>query len=391
MAGRVAAVVVAAGRGSRAGGDVPKVYQKLGGGEPMIRLSLSLFAGHGKIDLVQPVVHADDIALYDAAAAGLDLLKPVFGGATRQASVRAGLEALAAHRPEIVLVHDAARPFASPALVSRTVAGAASGAAIPGIALADTVKAVDASGRVAQTLERAQLRAIQTPQGFQFSTLLEVHRRAAAAGREDFSDDAALMEWAGHSVNVFEGEAGNVKLTTPEDFSRAEVLSLAALADVRTGSGYDVHAFGAGDHVMLGGVRIPHVRGLTGHSDADAVLHALVDAILGALAEGDIGAHFPPGDPQWKGAPSDKFLQFAAERVRARSGLIAHLDVTIISETPRIAPHRDAMRQRIAAIAGISVERVAVKATTSEKLGFIGRGEGIAAMATATIRLPWGP
>jgi len=391
MAGRVAAVVVAAGRGSRAGGDVPKVYQKLGGGEPMIRLSLSLFAGHGKIDLVQPVVHADDIALYDAAAAGLDLLKPVFGGATRQASVRAGLEALAAHRPEIVLVHDAARPFASPALVSRTVAGAASGAAIPGIALADTVKAVDASGRVAQTLERAQLRAIQTPQGFQFSTLLEVHRRAAAAGREDFSDDAALMEWAGYSVNVFEGEAGNVKLTTPEDFSRAEVLSLAALADVRTGSGYDVHAFGAGDHVMLGGVRIPHVRGLTGHSDADAVLHALVDAILGALAEGDIGAHFPPGDPQWKGAPSDKFLQFAAERVRARSGLIAHLDVTIISETPRIAPHRDAMRQRIAAIAGISVERVAVKATTSEKLGFIGRGEGIAAMATATIRLPWGP
>ena len=391
MAGRVAAVVVAAGRGSRAGGDVPKVYQKLGGGEPMIRLSLSLFAGHGKIDLVQPVVHADDIALYDAAAAGLDLLKPVFGGATRQASVRAGLEALAAHRPEIVLVHDAARPFASPALVSRTVAGAANGAAIPGIALADTVKAVDASGRVAQTLERAQLRAIQTPQGFQFSTLLEVHRRAAAAGREDFSDDAALMEWAGYSVNVFEGEAGNVKLTTPEDFSRAEVLSLAALADVRTGSGYDVHAFGAGDHVMLGGVRIPHVRGLTGHSDADAVLHALVDAILGALAEGDIGAHFPPGDPQWKGAPSDKFLQFAAERVRARSGLIAHLDVTIISETPRIAPHRDAMRQRIAAIAGISVERVAVKATTSEKLGFIGRGEGIAAMATATIRLPWGP
>ncbi len=391
MAGRVAAVVVAAGRGSRAGGDVPKVYQKLGGGEPMIRLSLSLFAGHGKIDLVQPVVHADDIALYDAAAAGLDLLKPVFGGATRQASVRAGLEALAAHRPEIVLVHDAARPFASPALVSRTVAGAASGAAIPGIALADTVKAVDASGRVAQTLERAQLRAIQTPQGFQFSTLLEVHRRAAAAGREDFSDDAALMEWAGHSVNVFEGEAGNVKLTTPEDFSRAEVLSLAALADVRTGSGYDVHAFGAGDHVMLGGVRIPHVRGLTGHSDADAVLHALVDAILGALAEGDIGAHFPPGDPQWKGAPSDKFLQFAAERVRARGGLIAHLDVTIISETPQIAPHRDAMRQRIAAIAGISVERVAVKATTSEKLGFIGRGEGIAAMATATIRLPWGP
>jgi len=390
MAGSVAAVVVAAGRGNRAGGDVPKAYQMLGG-EPMIRLSLSLLAGHGKIDLVQPVVHPDDIALYKAAAAGLDLLKPVFGGATRQASVRAGLEALAAHRPEIVLVHDAARPFASSALVTRAVAGAGAGAAVPGVTLADTVKVVDAKGDVAQTLERASLRSIQTPQGFRFSTLLEAHRRAAAAGREDFSDDAALMEWAGHSVNVFEGEAGNVKLTTADDFSRAEALRLAALADVRTGSGYDVHAFGAGDHVMLGGVKIPHPRGLTGHSDADAVLHALVDAILGALAEGDIGAHFPPGDPQWKGAPSEKFLQFAAGRVRARGGLIAHLDVSVICEAPRIGPHRDAMRERIAAIAQISPERVAVKATTNEKLGFIGRGEGIAALATATIRLPWSP
>jgi len=250
---------------------------------------------------------------------------------------------------------------------------------------------VDAKGDVAQTLERVQLRSIQTPQGFRFSTLLDAHRRAAAAGREDFSDDAALMEWAGHTVNVFAGEAGNVKLTTADDFSRAEALRLAALADVRTGTGYDVHAFGAGDHVMLGGVKIPHARGLTGHSDADAVLHALVDAILGALAEGDIGAHFPPGDPKWKGAPSEKFLQFAAGRVRARGGFIAHLDVSVICEAPRIGPHRDAMRERIAAIAQIAAERVAVKATTNEKLGFIGRGEGIAALATATIRLPWSP
>ena len=388
MTGGVAAVIVAAGRGSRAGGGISKAYLPLGH-EPMIRLSLSRFAGHNDIRVVQPVVHPDDMALYEAAAVGLDLLPPVFGGATRQASVRAGLEALTPQRPEIVLVHDAARPFASLALISRAVAGATTGAAVPGIAMADTVKAVDAKGNVAQTLDRAQLRAIQTPQAFSFSALLEVHRRAAAEKREDFSDDAALMEWAGHRVSVFKGELGNVKLTTADDFARAQFLRFAELADVRTGTGYDVHAFGPGDHVMLGGVRIPHSNGLSGHSDADVALHALVDAILGSLAEEDIGAHFPPSDPQWRGAPSEKFLQFAAERVRARGGLIAHLDVTIVSEAPRIGPHRDAMRERIAAIAGISADRVAVKATTSEKLGFIGRGEGMAALATATIRLPW--
>jgi 2-C-methyl-D-erythritol 4-phosphate cytidylyltransferase/2-C-methyl-D-erythritol 2,4-cyclodiphosphate synthase len=388
MAGGVAAVIVAAGRGSRAGGDIPKAYQPLGG-QPMIRYSLSLFSIDRRICVVQPVIHADDAALYEAAAGGLDLLAAVFGGTTRQGSVRAGLEALATHRPEIVLVHDAARPFASAALVARAVRAASQGAAVPGIGVSDTIKTVDAQERVAQTIDRSQLRAIQTPQGFNFDALLEAHRRAAAAGREDFSDDAALMEWAGHPVTVFAGEAGNVKLTLAEDFVRAESLRLAALADVRIGTGYDVHAFTDGDHVMLGGIKIAHTRGLSGHSDADAALHALVDAILGALAEGDIGQHFPPSDPQWRGAASENFLQFAAERVRARKGMIAHLDVTVICETPRIGPHRDAIRERIAAIAGISLDRVAVKATTSEKLGFIGRGEGLAALATATIRLPW--
>lgn len=388
MAGGVAAVIVAAGRGSRAGGEVPKPYWRLGG-EPMIRLSLGLFSGHGEIDLVQPVVHPDDVALYDAAAAGLDLLPAVFGGATRQASVRAGLEALTPHRPDIVLVHDAARPFASPALISRTVAAAAKGAAIPGIAMADTVKSIDARGLVAQTLDRAQLRAIQTPQGFRFSALLDAHRRATQAEHNDFPDDAALMEWAGLDVAVFAGEPGNVKLTTADDFLRAEALRLATLSDIRTGTGYDVHAFGDGDHVVLGGIRIPHPRSLSGHSDADVALHALVDAILGALAEGDIGAHFPPSDPQWRGVSSDRFLKFAVERVRARGGMIAHLDLTIVCEAPRIDPHRDAMREQIAALAVLPVGRVAVKATTNEKLGFIGRGEGIAAFATATIRLPW--
>jgi 2-C-methyl-D-erythritol 4-phosphate cytidylyltransferase / 2-C-methyl-D-erythritol 2,4-cyclodiphosphate synthase len=390
MAGGVAAVIVAAGRGTRAGGEIPKSYQPVGG-KPMLRRSLDLFCGHEGIEFVQPVIHPEDRALYDAAAAGLKLLAPVAGGATRQASVYAGLQALESHGPEIVLIHDAARPFASPALVCRAIVAAKEGAAVPGIALPDTVKTVDDGGRVVQTLERARLRAIQTPQGFRFSTLIEAHRRAVTAGQENFTDDAALMEWAGHGVMVFAGEPANVKLTTAEDFARVEALRLAALADVRTGSGYDVHAFGAGDHIMLGGVKIPHARGLTGHSDADVALHALVDAILGALAEGDIGVHFPPSDPQWRGAASEKFLQFAVERVRARGGLIAHLDVTVICEAPRIGPQRDAIRARIAAIAGLATERVAVKATTSEKLGFIGRGEGIAALATATVRLPWSP
>ena len=389
MTGAIAAIVVAAGRGLRAGGDVPKQYRDIAG-EPVIRPSLARFAEHREIDWVQPVIHPHDEAIYRASTGDLDLLPPVHGGATRQASVRAGVEALAARAPEIVLVHDAARPFLSDDLIARAVAaGRTSGAAVPAVAIADTVKRVDDADNVIETLDRAHLRGVQTPQAFAFALLREAHRRAAAAGREDFSDDAALAEWAGHKVAVFEGEAANVKLTTNEDFARAEVLQLARLADVRTGSGFDVHAFADGDHVMLGGMRIAHPRGLSGHSDADVVLHALVDAILGALADGDIGQHFPPSGPQWRGASSDRFLAFACERVRARGGLIAHLDTTVVCEAPRIGPHRDAMRARIAAIAGIPIGRVAVKATTSEKLGFTGRGEGIVAMATATVRLPW--
>jgi 2-C-methyl-D-erythritol 4-phosphate cytidylyltransferase/2-C-methyl-D-erythritol 2,4-cyclodiphosphate synthase len=340
--------------------------------------------------MVQPVIHPDDAALFRGAAAGLDVLEPVFGGATRQASVRAGLEKLSARGPDLVLVHDAARPFASAALISRGIAAArASGAAIPALAIADTVKTVDPSGTVTGTIERASLRLVQTPQAFAFATLLAAHHRAHAAGREDFTDDAALAEWAGIRVSTFAGEAGNMKLTTADDFVRAGAAGLAALTDVRTGFGYDVHAFGPGDHVTLGGVRIPYVQGLSGHSDADVVLHALVDALLGALADGDIGVHFPPGDPQWRGASSDRFLKFAVERVRSRGGRIAHLDANVVCEAPRIGPHRDAIRTRIAEIAGIEVSRVAVKATTSEKLGFIGRSEGMAAFATATVRLPW--
>jgi 2-C-methyl-D-erythritol 4-phosphate cytidylyltransferase/2-C-methyl-D-erythritol 2,4-cyclodiphosphate synthase len=230
---------------------------------------------------------------------------------------------------------------------------------------------------------------VQTPQAFIFDALLAAHRHAAEQGRDDFTDDAALAEWAGMTVSVFAGEPDNIKLTTPEDFTRAEAVQTARLGDVRTGSGLDVHAFGPGDHVTLGGVTIRHTHSLTGHSDADVALHALTDAILGALADGDIGAHFPPSDPQWRGASSDRFLAFAVDRVRARRGRIAHLDLTIVCEAPRIGEHRDEIRANIARLAGIEMERVGVKATTSEKLGFTGRGEGIAAYATATVRLPW--
>ena len=387
MAG-VAAIVVAGGRGLRAGGDRPKQFRLLGGA-PVIRPSLDVFATHPAVDFVQPVIHRDDETMYASASAGLALLAPVFGGATRQASVRAGLAALAGRNPEIVLVHDAARPFVTAALVARAVAAARENdAAIPVLPVTDTVKAVDDAGKVAQTLNRAALRLVQTPQAFRFAALLEAHKKAAAAGREDFSDDAALVEWTGIKVSVFDGESGNIKLTTAEDFSRAEAQGAAALSDIRIGTGIDVHAFAPGDHVMLGGVRISHSQAVTGHSDADVALHALVDAILGALADGDIGSHFPPTDPQWKGASSDKFLRFAVARVAARGGRIAHLDLSIVCEEPKIGPHRDAMRANIAALANIPLDRVAIKATTSEKLGFTGRSEGIVAYATATVRLP---
>jgi 2-C-methyl-D-erythritol 4-phosphate cytidylyltransferase/2-C-methyl-D-erythritol 2,4-cyclodiphosphate synthase len=387
---RVAAIVVAAGRGARAGGDRPKQYRPLSG-EPPLRRALRLFSAHPAVEAVQAVIdpgHAED---YRAAAGGLaKCLAPVPGGATRQRSVLSGLEAVESAAPEFVLVHDAARPLASPALVDRALAAvAATGAAVPALPLADTIKRIDAKGRVVETLARAELRAIQTPQAFSYAPLIAAHRRAAKAGRDDFPDDAALAEWAGIPVSTFTGEAGNLKLTEPEDFARAQAFGALALADVRTGTGFDVHAFGPGDHVMLGGMKIPHRMGLSGHSDADVLLHALTDAVLGALAEADIGAHFPPSDERWRGASSDRFLAHAVSLVRQRAGTIAHLDATVLCEVPKVGPHREAIRASIARIVGIEPARVSVKATTTEGLGFIGRGEGIAAMATATVRLPW--
>jgi 2-C-methyl-D-erythritol 4-phosphate cytidylyltransferase/2-C-methyl-D-erythritol 2,4-cyclodiphosphate synthase len=373
----------------RAGGSLPKQFRDLGG-QTMLRRTLLALLAEPRITAVQPVIRMADRALFEESATGLSLRAPVAGGATRQASVRAGLQALEPLAPDIVLVHDAARPFVSPALISRAVAAAErDGAAVPGVPVADTVKAVDADARVTETLDRGRLRLIQTPQAFAFEPLLAAHRKAAKEGREDFTDDAALAEWAGMRVAVFEGESGNIKMTSPEDFARADAMRAAELGDVRVGSGIDVHSFGPGDHVMVGGVRIPHSQALTGHSDADVGLHALVDAILGALADGDIGSHFPPSDPQWKGASSDRFFTFAVERVKQRGGMISHLDLNIVCEAPRIGPHRDAIRGNVARLGGIDPSRVAVKATTSEKMGFTGRGEGMVAYATATVRLPW--
>ena len=386
---RIAAILVAAGRGLRAGSGGPKQYRSIGG-QTVIFRAMEPFCLHPGIFAVQPVVNPDDAAMFNEAVSQLRHEPPAKGGATRQGSVHAGLEALASQKPEVVLIHDAARPFVSAALISRAInAAGRTGAAIPAIPVADTVKLVGETGNVEATPERARLRIAQTPQAFRFDMILEAHRRAAREGRSDFTDDAALAEWAGLTVATFEGDPANMKLTTPEDFVREEARLGATLGDVRMGSGYDVHAFGEGDHLMICGVRVPHSRGFLAHSDGDVGLHALVDAILGALADGDIGSHFPPSDPQWKGAASDKFLQYAVDRVGSRGGRIAHLDVTLVCERPKIGPHRDAMRGRIAEITGLSLSRVAVKATTSERLGFTGREEGIAAIASATIRLPW--
>ena len=386
---KAAAIIVAAGRGLRAGAGGPKQYRSLGGRSVLSR-AMEPFCIHSGIFAVQPVRNPDDAAIFDQAACDLKYHTPVDGGATRQASVRAGLEALASDAPDIVLIHDAARAFVSQAVITRAIdAALATGAAIPVVAVTDTIKLVGESGSVEATPSRAHLRIAQTPQAFAFDAILDAHRRAAREGRDDFTDDSALAEWAGLTVATFEGDVANMKLTTPEDFAREEARLGSALGDIRTGTGYDVHALTDGDHLMLCGLRVPFTKAFLAHSDGDVGLHAIVDAILGALADGDIGSHFPPSDPKWKGAASDQFLAHAVELVKRRGGRIAHLEVTMICEAPKIGPLRDAMRARISEITGLPVSRIAVKATTSERLGFTGRQEGIAATASATIRLPW--
>jgi len=397
----VIVLLVAAGRGLRAGGDLPKQYQNLLG-RPVMAWTLDAVRAALPDCRVQLVIHPDDVELYEQVIASLphppnllpNLLPWVAGGASRQASVRAGLAAIGAlcKDAKYVLIHDVARPFLTSTLTSIILSKLLTyNAIIPCLTIFDAVKRIDPDGRLLEDIDRAQLRRIQTPQAFAFDLISSAHQKAFAAGHDDFPDDAAVLQWAGHPVHVCEGEADNMKLTTAEDFALAESQLLNQRADIHIGQGFDVHAFGEGDHVWLGGVKIPHSRAMVGHSDADVVLHALTDAILGALGDGDIGQHFPPSDPQWKGARSDIFLKDALRRVALRQGVVAHLDVTIICEAPKISPHRETIRAQIAQICALPLDRISVKATTTEQLGFTGRKEGIAAMALATIRLPSSP
>ncbi len=374
----IAAIIVAAGRGTRAGGALAKQWQSLGN-RPVLAHTLAAFSGFGRVVLV---LHRDDFERADSLPEATGAMR-VVGGATRAASVRAALEALAGTGTSRVLIHDAARPLVTPALIARVVAALDRGpAAAPGLPVTDALWRAD-GGLVAGTADRNGLVAAQTPQGFRYDAILAAHR---AHGGEA-ADDVEVARAAGLAVEIVPGEARNLKITLPDDFARARAL-MGETMDIRTGTGFDVHAFGAGNHVTLCGVAIPHHRGLLGHSDADVGMHALTDAIYGALADGDIGRHFPPSDPQWKGAASEIFLSHAAARARERGFAISNCDVTLICEHPKIGPHASDMMDKIASILGIETGRVSVKATTSERLGFTGREEGIAAMASVTLVAP---
>jgi 2-C-methyl-D-erythritol 4-phosphate cytidylyltransferase / 2-C-methyl-D-erythritol 2,4-cyclodiphosphate synthase len=381
--GKCVALVVAAGRGRRFGGDLPKQYLDLAG-RPVLRHTLAAFAANPEIDAVRVVIHPDDRQLYDIAAAGLGVLEPVHGGATRQDSVRLGLESLRELAPDTVLIHDGARPFIDGGTIGRVIAAlAARPGAVPAIQVADTLKR-GADGLVATTVDRSALYRAQTPQGFRYGDIVAAHQDVIG---EELTDDAAVAERAGLAVALVAGAEDNVKITTFADLDRARRL-FEGPGEVRTGTGYDVHRFAPGTGVWLCGVQVPHDAGLEGHSDADVALHALTDALLGAIAAGDIGRHFPPTDLRWKGAASHVFLAHAAALVAGLGGRIVNLDVTIICERPKVGPHRAAMAARVADILGLRQDRVSVKATTTEGLGFTGRREGIAAQASASVWLP---
>lgn len=383
-----AALIVAGGMGLRAGGEIPKQYQPLGSSS-VLSMAADVFLDHPAIDLVQVVIGADDRPLYEGLCLAHDkLLEPVIGGATRQASVYEGLKALQSHMPDRVLIHDGARPFLAGTLVTKVLdALETSDGAFLAVPVADTLRRRNDQTAALETVDRSDLWQAQTPQGFSYPKILRAHQ--SASGHE--TDDVALAEQAGLKIKLVEGSRRNFKITTAADLEMARQLTSethtpSALLP-RVGYGYDVHRFEAGDGVTLCGVRIPHSQKLKGHSDADVGLHALTDALLGAIGEGDIGAHFPPTDPTWKDASSDIFLQHAGQLIQTRGGHILNVDVTLICEAPKISPHREAMRARVAAILQIPADRVSVKATTTERLGFTGRGEGIAAQAVASVAL----
>lgn len=373
--------------------EAPKQYVPIGG-MPVLRHTIEAFRKSSEIETVQVVIHPSDAKHYAEAVQHQTgrLQPPVHGGATRQASVFAGLEALAGGKPDLVLIHDAARPFVSVATIASVIQALQTHpAAIAAVPLADTLKRANADGTIAATIDRTGLWRAQTPQGFHFPAILEAHRRAAAAGRSDFTDDAALAEWAGLPTALVEDRADNIKLTTRADIANADrrlSSDMSPAMETRTATGFDVHRFTEGDHVWLGGIKIPHAQRLEGHSDADVVLHALTDALLGTIGDGDIGQHFPPSDPQWKGAASMLFLADALRRVTEKGGRIVNVDITILAEAPKISPVRQAMQTAISKTLGLTPDRVGIKATTTEGLGFTGRREGIAAMATATVLLP---
>ncbi|KAA3449910.1 bifunctional 2-C-methyl-D-erythritol 4-phosphate cytidylyltransferase/2-C-methyl-D-erythritol 2,4-cyclodiphosphate synthase [Mesorhizobium sp. SARCC-RB16n] len=391
--GKVAVVIVAAGRGARAGqADGPKQYQRIGGRAVIARV-IDIFLAHPLIGRIVVAIHAEDRELFrQAVGADADRVTAIAGGATRQDSVRLGLQALKIYAPDKVLIHDAARPFVDVDLIDRTIAaiGEREGA-LPALPVADTLKRESATGMVGETVPRSGLHAAQTPQGFPFLAIMTMHEEAYNSGKTDFTDDASIAEWMQMPVKLVPGSPDNIKLTWARDITMAhQRLSSerAHFPDTRTGNGYDVHAFEPGDHVTLCGVAIPHDRKLSGHSDADVGLHALTDALLATCGAGDIGTHFPPSDPQWKGAASRIFVEHAARLVRERGGRIANADITLICEAPRVGPHREAMTSVLSQMLGISADRISVKATTNEKLGFVGREEGIAAIATASVVFP---
>ena len=380
---KVVALIVAAGQGSRVGGHVPKQYRTIAG-KPVLVHAHDALASHKAVDAIFVVVAKGQ---KDAAQAMLGAdVQLVTGADSRQGSVYAGLEAIAAAGgADVVLIHDAARPFLPPSVIDRLLdALTEKHGAIPVLPVSDTLVR-GASDVMADTVDRAQLHRVQTPQAFRFGTILDAHR--AWNGAREATDDAQILRAHGHDVMLVQGDERLGKLTYEQDFARAEAM-LAPTWITRVGMGYDVHRLAEGEPLWLGGVLVPHDRGLAGHSDADVALHAIVDALLGALGDGDIGSHFPPSDPQWRGVSSDRFLAHARDRVAARRGRIDHVDLTIICEAPKIGPHRDAMRQRIADILAVPLDRVSVKATTTERLGFAGRREGIAAQAVATLSLP---
>lgn len=388
---RTGVLIVAAGRGHRAGAGLPKQYRLLGG-LAVLRRTVIRFRDAEPNAVIRCVIHPDDRDLYEQAISGLrNLENPVHGGDTRQQSVLNGLRASSGCHLGKILIHDAARPFVDGAVIGAVLAAISENdGAIAANPVVDTIKRADGRGRIDETVSRERLWAAQTPQGFSYQAILAAHEKALAE-KIEVTDDAALAEWAGIPVALVESGRGNIKLTTEQDFIDAETQIMAqesTLPDIRTGHGYDVHAFEPGTEVILGGISIPHDRKLKGHSDADVALHTITDAIYGAIGDGDIGHHFPPSDPQWKGAASDVFLEHAAGQVCRRNGRINNVDLTIICEEPKIGPHRDRMRQRISEIMRIEPDRISVKATTTERLGFTGRSEGIAATATVTVILP---